>query len=86
MFRKMRGIRKSYIEQGLIYFTCQNYNTCTRREREKIEGICMRAGGADYAALFEVITTRRTIKEIAERHHVSESGLYRMRKKFYEWW
>lgn len=85
-FRKLRGVRLPEEKQGLIRYTCLNYDSQPEWMREKIRRLCDECGGAYSAALFEVMTTRRSMTEIALRYAVSENTLYRVRKQFYESW
>lgn len=85
-FKKLRGVRLPEEKQGLIRYTCLNYAAADRRTREKIERLCQKCGGEYERALFDVVTTRRSITAIAMEHYVSETLLYRMRRDFYENW
>lgn len=85
-FRKLRGVRLSEEKQGLIRYTCLNYASRPKWEQEKIRHLCEEHGGQYSCALFEVMTTQRSITAIAEAHAVSESVLYERRKAFYEGW
>ena len=85
-FRKLRGVRLPEEKQGLIRYTCLNYDSQPEWMREKISRLCEECGGGYSAALLEVMTTRRSMTEIALRHFVDESTLYRARKRFYESW
>ena len=83
-FRKLRGVRLPEEKQGLIRYTCLNFATRPAWMKEKITRLCDECGGEYSRALFEVMTTRRSMTEIALRHCVSESVLYNRRKLFYE--
>ncbi len=85
-FRKLRGVRLSEEKQGLIRYTCLNYASRPKWEQEKIRHLCDEHGGQHSRALFEVMTTKRSITAIALEHAVSESVLYRARKSFFENW
>lgn len=85
-FRRLRGVRLSEEKQGLIRYTCLNYASRPKWEQEKIQRLCEEHGGQYSCALFEVMTTQKSITAIAEAHAVSESVLYRARKAFYESW
>ena len=85
-FRKLRGVRLSEEKQGLIRYTCLNYASRPKWEQEKIRRLCEVHGGQYSRALFEVMTTRRSVVAIAQAHAVSESVLYERRKAFYEGW
>lgn len=86
-FKKMRGIRLTYDEQGLVYFTCRNIKKQPQKVRDRILNLCLEIGGAEYyKALYAVLTTERSVRSIAMENCVSESQLYRLRKLFYEKW
>lgn len=82
-FKKLRGIRLSYEEQGLIYFLCSNFKNLTKKEQQKITDLCQEVGGAYKEALLDFLTGDSAVK-VSLDHSVSESNLYRMRKEFYE--
>lgn len=86
MFKKMKGVNVPYVQQGLIYFLCRNYTNEPAEVQRKIIRLCVETGGQDWAALKEMVTTGNSIRLIATKHSISESGLYRMRKRFYEKW
>lgn len=85
-FRRLRGVRLSEEKQGLIRYTCLNFESRPKWEREKIERLCRKCGGEHCRALFEAMTTRKSMTEISLKHAVSESVLYDCRKAFYESW
>ena len=87
MFKKRRGIKVPYRQQGLIFFTCLTYREQPKCVREKIERLCRETAGEEYsAALFELLTTERSVRSVAVDRAVSESQLYKLRKAFYEAW
>lgn len=94
MFRKLRGVKLSYIEQGVIYFTCMNYKNLPETTKEKIRNLCKEVCAicrdeADIyeKALLEFVTNQYTgATGIVMQHHVSDKMLYRLRRKFYELW
>ena len=87
MFKKRRGIHIPYEKQGLIYFECINYKDMPEDIQKKISDLCNEVGKEYSEVLFKVVTdSKRSIRSIAIEHHVSESLLYRYRKKFYEAW
>ena len=85
-FKKLRGIALPEEQQGLLRYTCLNWRTQPVWVQEKIRYICEQCAGAYQHALFEVMTTNRSITAIAMEHALSESLLYAMRKRFYESW
>jgi len=85
-FRKLCGVALPEEKQGLIRYTCLNEASQPKRVRDKIQRLCDAVGGEYADALFEVMCTKRSIMKIAMEHYISESQLYRLRKKFYESW
>ncbi|MBE6648823.1 MAG: hypothetical protein E7614_04805 [Ruminococcaceae bacterium] len=86
MFRKKRGINLSYPMQGFVCFSCLTYDAQPKTVKNKINKLCDEIGGEFRDALFEFVTTEKTVTEISLKHYVSETKLYNMRKKFYESW
>ena len=87
MFKKRRGIHIPYEKQGLIYFTCVNYEDLPDDVAQKITDLCNEVGKEHSLALFEVVTnSNKSIRALAIEHHISETQLYHYRKKFYEMW
>lgn len=87
MFKKRRGIHLPYEKQGLIYFTCVNYDNIPPQMQDKIERLCEENGKEHSKALFEVVTnSQKSIRALAMEYHISETQLYHYRKKFYENW
>ena len=85
-FRKLPGVCLPEEKQGLIRYTCLDWRAQPVWVQEKIRYICEQVAGAYQHALFEVMTTNRSITAIAMEHAISESLLYAMRKSFYERW
>ena len=85
-FKKLRGVNLPEEKQGLVRYTCLNFAVRPKWEQEKIQRLCNECGGEHSRALFEMMTTRRQVTEIAIRYAVSESVLYERRKLFYERW
>ena len=73
-------------KQGLIYYTCQNYNRLSNKTKQKIERLCEKHGGSYRAALFELITTPTTTVAMASKYFMSERTLQNCRKALYEDW
>lgn len=85
-FKRLRGVPLPEKRQGLIRYTCLCIETQPQWVQRKVERLCREVGG-DYAeALKEVMCTNDSITSIAIRHYVSETTLYRLRKKFYVSW
>ena len=85
-FKKLRGVNLPEEKQGLIRYTCLTCGEQPKHVQKKIQRLCQMCGGAESAALREVMCTKRSITAIALDHCVSESQLYRARKQFYESW
>lgn len=86
-FKKRRGINLSYIEQGVIAFTCWTFSRQPSEIQDKIRSLCYSCGGEHHKALFDVMTrSDMSITSVAAKYFVSESTLYRIRKDFYESW
>ncbi len=86
MFKKMRGIRLPYDDQGDIFFTCKLYDKKPLDVQQKINNLCTEVGGEHYQALRDVVITHKSIREIAIERHVCETVLYTLRRRFYERW
>ena len=85
-FKRLRSVRRSYEEQGLIFFSCQTYRKQPEWQRRKIDSLCETAGGEYAAALKEYLTTDADWIYICGKHHISDRTLERIRKQFYEAW
>lgn len=86
-FRKLRGVKRPHREQGLIYFTCVNYDKQPKAVQEKIRRLCRECGGEHEQALFALMTRENiSVPWLEREYHVSDSVLYERRKRFYERW
>ena len=87
-FRKLRGVNVPYREQGLIHFTCVNYEKQPKEVQEKIRALCREIGGPDYEeALFAMMTRENVSADwIEQNYYVSDSWMYKKRVMFYEQW
>lgn len=85
-FKKLRGVNIPAKKQLLIRAICLNYDDRPKWEQTKIERLCDMCGGGYSAALFEAMTTEKSISQISMQYFVSETVLYDIRKKFYERW
>ena len=87
MFKKRRGIHIPYNKQGLIYFTCMNYEDMPDSIQHKIRVLCWETTLEHCEALFKVLTdSNETIRSVSFKYNISETQLYHYRKKFYEKW
>lgn len=85
MFKKRRGIKIPYNEQGLIYFTCMNIKKLSEEQQQRIRALCDEVAGEYSEALYTMLTDdTKNIHAVAMQYYVSESLLYLYRKKFYE--
>jgi hypothetical protein len=83
MFKKRRGIKLSYAEQGLIHFLCLNADKLGIGIRIRI--LCIDIAREDWPALFEVLTNDNVaVYGIAMKYYTNDRKLYTCRKKFYE--
>ncbi len=85
-FKKLRGVNLPEKKQGLIRYTCLNILDQPVWMRKKFERLCVECGGVYHCALREILTTERSVTEVALKYHVDESVIYRARKSFYENW
>jgi len=84
VFRYKRSINLPYERQGYIYFLSRSYEQLPRSRQEKIRELCERCGGEYGKALFEFVTTDDGAVAVCLRHHLSQSTLERVVKKYYE--
>lgn len=85
-FKKLRGVALPEEKQGLIRYSCLTYKEQPRHIQNKIQRLCREVGGAYQAALWDVMCSKSSITSIAMAHHVSETVLYELRRRFYERW
>lgn len=87
VFKKMRGCKLTYIQQGLVRYICLNYKIMPERIQRDIRLLCNACSdgdGAYYRALLDVLTTQKSVRQISCRGGVSETKLYQMRLDFYD--
>ena len=85
-FKKMRSINLSYAAQGYIFFLCKTLQEQPEEIQRKVLNLCVEIGGADYAALYEVLTSGKSVRAVSIKSFVPERRLYSLRKNFYESW
>ena len=74
-----------YNEQGYIYFVCKTFGNQPKETQGRIKSLCEEIGGTEYsAALFAALTSPISIRAAAQKYYISESQLYKLRKRFYE--
>lgn len=86
MFKKMASVKKTYNEQGNIYFTTHTYYSQPIEVRKKIDNLCNVVGKYHYKALFRVLTTDEPLNRIARECYISPRNLQRLRTEFYKAW
>lgn len=87
MFKKRRGIHIPYNQQGFIYFTCMTVQQQPPEVQRKILNVCISVSGEHYNALYELLTNGNVnVSGVALKYHISESSLYKFRRRFYEEW
>lgn len=85
-FKRLRSVKKTYDEQGQIFFTCRNYQKQPQKIQKKIREVCEKAGG-DYAdELFLYLTTDISWQQMVTDYYISQATLDRIRRRFYELW
>lgn len=85
VFKQKRGIRLSYIQQGIVYFTCLNYKNEPADVRSGIIKLCREVAGEDYRALFDILTKDYVIIEgVARKNYITARRLCRYKEIFYE--
>lgn len=85
-FKRLRGVSKSYDEQGQIFFACRNFASQPKKMQEKIRRLCDKAGGEYREALFRFLTTNISWQRTCMEFYISEATLCRIRRRFYELW
>lgn len=85
-FKKLRGVKLPEEKQGFIRYTCLTLAEQPKWIQEKVKYTCDMVGGAYSHALFELMTTRKSVTSISLDNAITESVLYDMRKAFYESW
>lgn len=88
-FKFMPSVRMNYVQQGEMFFRCQNYRKLPEAEQEKIRSICTEVGGGDgmkRKAILTYMTTRISWRECCDRHFISDATLDRLRRRFCELW
>ena len=84
MFRFKKSLNVDYERQGYIYFSSRTYDQLSPSQQKKIVDLCAKAGGEYHAALFEFVTTDAGATAVCMRHHLSQSTLERVVRRYYE--
>ncbi len=85
-FKFWPSIRKSYEEQGEIFFKCRRYEYQTKAEREKIDRLIHQEGKEYATALREYLIKGTDWEDVCQRWYVSDRTLQRCVRKFFEAW
>jgi hypothetical protein len=85
-FRRLKNVRKSYAEQGAIFFACATCRQQPRAVQAKIDRLCQSVGGEYAPALKAFLTTDADWLWVCDHYHISGATLERLRRKFYEAW
>lgn len=83
MFRYKKSIPVSYNRQGYIFYKSRCYRELSEREQREIRELCRRTGGEYWQALLEFVTTDAGAVNVCMRHHLSQSTLERIVRKYY---
>lgn len=83
MFRMKKSLPMGYDRQGYIYFTSKMYKHLSSQQQALIRLCCLRAGGEYAEALFDFVTTDNGATSICMKHHLSDSTLERIVRKYY---
>lgn len=83
MFRPKQSLQLSYERQGYIYFTSKNYKALSKEKKQRIDELCLKAGGEYHMALFEYVTTDASVTKICLSHHIDDNTLHRAVNRYY---
>ncbi len=84
-FKKKRGIKLDYYQQGYIYFVCANYKRLPQGMRSKLDRIVRDVGGFDGDALAKLLfDVSSSVLSVSLNFSLSEGKLCRMREEFYK--
>ena len=89
MFREMKNLNIPYKRQGLIYFTCLNYDTLEEKQQERIIQTCIKTSPEHYQSLFKYLTADTTEYapwRIERDLCISPNTLHRLKRQFYKNW
>ena len=85
LFKRKKGIKLTYNQQGFVYFLCMNYDVLPASTKSLIKKLCDEVGGFNSLALFVFLTDPYMSSEaISQRYFVSVTRLGIMRAEFYE--
>lgn len=85
-FKRLKSVRKSYEEQGRIYFTCATYGSQPESVRRRIDRLCESVGGEYAPALRCFLTTGADWITVCRIYNISSATLERLRRAFFEAW
>ena len=83
MFRYRKSIPLPYNRRGYIYFQSLLYLDLAPRDQERIVKLCKQSAGQYWRALLEYVTTSANAPYIEQKHHISQTTLYRITRGYY---
>ena len=83
MFRFKKSVPVEYDLQGYIYFSSKLCRTLPVAEQNRIQNLCVEAGGEYYQALYEFVTSDMGAAAVCRKYFLSQSTLERMVRKYY---
>jgi hypothetical protein len=85
-FRYLRSVKRSYLEQGRIFFSCANYARLPAAERRRIDALISRIGEEYAPALRALMVDGMPWQRVCTDYALSPKTLERVRRRFYESW
>ena len=82
-FRMLPQVKRSYDEQGYIFFFTRLYPQLPQEDRESIESLCKSVAGDSWEALLDFIRSDDYKAKVAMKHNVSRRTLIRWRAEYY---
>ena len=76
--------KRTFDEQGYIFFTTRLYPVLPKEDRESIESLCQGIAGAAWKALLSYIRGEDCWQKKAIEHGVSPASLRRWKVKYYD--
>lgn len=84
VFRFRKGIDVEYDLQGYIYFTSRRFRKLSTGQRALIRALIREVAPGYEKALLEYVTTDSSAAAVCMKHHLSESTLERLVRRYYE--
>lgn len=88
-FKYMPSCKMNYVQQGVVFFTCQNFRYLEKEKQDKIRAFCTEIGGGDgmkRQAILTYMTTHISWRACCDRFYISDATLDRLRRRFYALW